>query len=173
MLKDLLKYGPIKSSIGNNMQNEKEDVVAVKESLRKLGYLQFDLQKAEPHGYITRDLDTGIKKFQSDNNLKIDGILEPQGETEYMIGHNLYQTVRDKVEAEPLAPPPGKKIPGTNIPDKGIPEQGYPNSRRYNPHKQPHPVNPDPLLEKKPPSSGLGMPVIDPDSLLLPFDRYI
>lgn len=73
-----LNNGRIGASIGNNRRNEESDVRGIKDSLSALG-----LFREEPrHGYITRDMDSAIKTFQRDSGLKIDGIMNPGGETE-------------------------------------------------------------------------------------------
>lgn len=73
------------SSIGNNLKNEISDVLNLKGVLHDLGFFEAD-NDAEPHGYITRELDSGIKRFQKENGLSVDGIIHPKGETEQKLG---------------------------------------------------------------------------------------
>ncbi|MDH5722970.1 MAG: peptidoglycan-binding protein [Alphaproteobacteria bacterium] len=72
-------------TVGNNRENRAEDVFAVKDALSDFGFFDFGSNKAEPHGIFTRELDEGIKDFQSQNGLRVDGILKPKGETESAI----------------------------------------------------------------------------------------
>ncbi|MDH5722961.1 MAG: peptidoglycan-binding protein [Alphaproteobacteria bacterium] len=72
-------------AVGNNRENRAEDVFAVKEALSDFGFFDFGSNKAEPHGIFTRELYEGIKDFQFQNGLRVDGILKPKGETESAI----------------------------------------------------------------------------------------
>lgn len=72
--------------VGNNLKNDPEDVLRVKTTLGSLG--RFD-QKQDKNGYITRDLDSAVKGYQRDKNLKIDGIIYPGGETEQSLQQDL------------------------------------------------------------------------------------
>lgn len=128
----------LKNSVGNNLSNQTQDVLKSKNALQRLGF--FDPKNdLEPHGFITRELDNGIKAFQKHESLRVDGLIFPKGETEEHINQSLRKNVNNEqqlpalpppsVEAEQLPPPKVKKkrtIPGTNIPDQGIPEQGFP-----------------------------------------------
>lgn len=62
------------------MDIEPDDVLSVKEKLKKFGYYK------EPEYGITKFSDNqmfdGIKKFQEDNKLKADAVMKPEGETE-------------------------------------------------------------------------------------------
>lgn len=77
-----LSGGMIGGSVGNRMRNAAEDILKVRDSLLRMGY-----GAAEQLGntILTRDMDNAIKEFQKDNNLKVDGILKPGGETESRI----------------------------------------------------------------------------------------
>ncbi|MDH5722949.1 MAG: peptidoglycan-binding protein [Alphaproteobacteria bacterium] len=79
---DIIGRGLISRSVGNNLENEERDVLAVKDGLSHAGFFSFDDNPAEPHGIITREMDDGIKSFQKSKGLKIDGRLFPKGETE-------------------------------------------------------------------------------------------
>ncbi len=72
----------LSKAVGNNFDNHPEDVFKIKDTLSDIGYFDFDSNPAEPHGIFTRELDEGIKDFQKDNALRVDGILKPKGETE-------------------------------------------------------------------------------------------
>lgn len=95
----------IKGAVGNNMDNDQEDVITVKRNLNKIGYFDNLDQDPEPHGFITKEMDTGIRSFQKDNGLKVDGILFPQGETE----QKLHSLISSDIEKEELPPPPTTK----------------------------------------------------------------
>lgn len=61
----------IHGAVGNNMDNRQEDVLTVKRHLNKTGYFDNLDLVPEPHGFITKEMDAGIRSFQKDNNLKI------------------------------------------------------------------------------------------------------
>ncbi|MBI1301977.1 MAG: hypothetical protein GC137_10050 [Alphaproteobacteria bacterium] len=71
----------LKGPVGNNLQNDPDDVRNTKTRLGTLGYFEEDTQ----NDYITRELDDGIKRFQTDHRLQVDGKLFPGGETENTI----------------------------------------------------------------------------------------
>ncbi len=68
----------LKGSVGNMMKNDEDDVINVKNALHRLGY------RAEPaqNGIIEQETDEGIRSFQREKGLKVDGYLMPEGETE-------------------------------------------------------------------------------------------
>ncbi len=61
------------------------DIRNTKASLNELGYFDEEID----NDFIIRTLDTNIKSFQKDNDLKVDGKLYPNGETENSIIQNL------------------------------------------------------------------------------------
>lgn len=77
----------LSGSVGNNQDNKEEDVQKTKRHLGKAGY--FDMNQDDSDNFdnpvLTRKLDTGIKGFQRDNDLKVDGVLKPRGETETVL----------------------------------------------------------------------------------------
>jgi peptidoglycan hydrolase-like protein with peptidoglycan-binding domain len=74
--------GPqLRAPVGNNRQNEEEDVRDVQATLSELGYLN-KKYRDEPSGIIDRDTDQGIRRFQQAYGLRQDGWLAPKGETE-------------------------------------------------------------------------------------------
>ena len=89
--------GLITGSVGNNMDNNEEDVLNVKRNLNKVGYFDDLDQEPEPHGIITKNMEDGIRSYQKDNGLKVDGILHPRGETE----RGLFHTITGQI-LEPL-----------------------------------------------------------------------
>lgn len=101
--------GLINESVGNNMHNAPDDVLRVKRKLSDKGFFD-NMIPPEPHGYVTRELDNGIKEFQAENALKIDGILKPLGETEdALLGRSM---------VEPLNMQTGYDATGRMIRDK-------------------------------------------------------
>ncbi len=124
--------GLITGSVGNNMDNHEDDVLNVKRNLNKAGYFDGLHKDPEPHGFITREMDNGIKMFQKDNGLKVDGILRPHGETENTL-NSILQDIGDDIEKEELPPQQNSKkmIPGTNIPDEGVWEGEIPYGNRF------------------------------------------
>ena len=69
----------LKNTIGSSSFVDAYDVKNTKSILRDWGYYPRD---KDIHGFTDNELFDGIKKFQSANNLKIDGIMQPNGETE-------------------------------------------------------------------------------------------
>ena len=70
----------IKQVIGSNYSSDPDDIWATKHSLRSSGYY-----KAPIFGmteYPDQQLIDAIKGFQHANNLQIDGVMKPNGETE-------------------------------------------------------------------------------------------
>lgn len=66
---------------------EPDDVLSVKNKLKDFGYYQ------EPEWGITNFTDNqmfdGIRRFQADNKLQVDGIIKPAGETETKINEKI------------------------------------------------------------------------------------
>ncbi len=76
------------NSVGNNRKNEASDVIAVQQKLSTLGYVS-PLKRFEPTGILDNDTVKGIRSFQRNNGLTVDGWLEPNGETEQALNsHN-------------------------------------------------------------------------------------
>lgn len=71
----------LKSPIGTNYRVDPDDLMGTKRALNKLGY--YDIP---PHRGIDDWTDDamfdGIKRFQKDNNLKVDAFMRPGGPTE-------------------------------------------------------------------------------------------
>jgi peptidoglycan hydrolase-like protein with peptidoglycan-binding domain len=63
--------------IGQNMDNDENDIINLKKKLNHLGRYNSPFL----HGYIDADLDKSIKTYQRDRNLKADGVVLPGGET--------------------------------------------------------------------------------------------
>ena len=69
----------LSKAVGNNLDNRPEDVFKIKDTLSDVGLFDFDDNPAEPHGIFTCELRDGIRDFQKDNGLRVDGILKPKG----------------------------------------------------------------------------------------------
>lgn len=78
----------LQGRVGDGHQNNEDDVGDVDSLLSILGFRPKEKQN-EPDHFISRDLDTAIKKFQKDNDLKKDGWLAPGGETELALNDKL------------------------------------------------------------------------------------
>lgn len=73
--------GLLHSSVGNNMDNDPEDIRKTKSNLKNAGYFNVHNEKID-NPIFTRTMNEGIKAFQKDKGLKVDGIIKPFGETE-------------------------------------------------------------------------------------------
>ncbi|MBI5163199.1 MAG: peptidoglycan-binding protein [Magnetospirillum sp.] len=76
--------GPVETSTRIDLN----DIVATKTALNRLGYYQ------PPYGsefgdWTDREMFDGIKRFQQDNALKVDGMMKPGGPTERTINRQL------------------------------------------------------------------------------------
>jgi len=95
-------------SVGNNLENDEEDVRTIRESFDAIDFNSNSKPEIEedgkPLGMITRALDTQIKDFQKENDLKVDGVINPGGETE----QTLLQKIAEK-KKEQTAPPNNQK----------------------------------------------------------------
>ncbi|MBI1326030.1 MAG: hypothetical protein GC136_00135 [Alphaproteobacteria bacterium] len=74
------------ASVGQRMENRESDVRNVKNSLNTLGYDAGDRNS----GFTTQTMEDAIRNFQSDNFLRNDGYMNPQGETLKMLNNKLY-----------------------------------------------------------------------------------
>ena len=76
----------LKGVIDNNNGHE-EDVLELKQNLQQLGY--YKTPKYGMTGYTDNETFEGVKRFQKDNNLTVDGVLKPGGETESKLNEHL------------------------------------------------------------------------------------
>jgi hypothetical protein len=70
--------GLLRAPIGNNMENDPRDVENTKRNFAAEGRYKRSVE----NGYIDQELNDAIIGFQRDKNLRIDGIMNPGGETE-------------------------------------------------------------------------------------------
>ena len=84
---DLFGSEPIRieKPVGPDAPNRRPDVAKVDTFLDRTGHL--DLARTEgPTGYFGSRVDQGIRGFQKDNALKVDGLINPDGETLQRLG---------------------------------------------------------------------------------------
>ncbi len=83
----------INNAVGNNLENEEDDVRNIRKKLDKADTDKaFEMEWEEDGktlGIITRGLDTQIKDFQKKNDLRVDGHINPGGETETALAQTL------------------------------------------------------------------------------------
>ena len=83
----------LSGSVGNNLDNEEEDVRRVRKSFEDIDFVREEESEKDyqgrPLGIITRGLDETIKDFQAENNLRVDGYMTPGGETETALSQQL------------------------------------------------------------------------------------
>lgn len=71
---------PLRGSVGNRRDNDPDDVIRVKRRLSDSGY--YETPSYGLTGYIDADTEEGLKHFQRDRGLKVDGYMAPGGPTE-------------------------------------------------------------------------------------------
>lgn len=80
----------IKAPVGPAAPNRRPDVAKVETFLDRTG--QLDLITTDgPTGYYGSRVDQGIRRFQKDNALKVDGLVKPEGPTIQRLGTVLLQ----------------------------------------------------------------------------------
>jgi murein L,D-transpeptidase YcbB/YkuD len=71
----------VSAPVGVGLTNSEDDMRRLDGALRTLNAYTPAAHHTEPVSYITRELDDGIKAFQEQNMLKVDGVVNPGGET--------------------------------------------------------------------------------------------
>ncbi len=104
----------INRPVGNNLENDDEDVLQAKRAFSKAGYYNRPVE----NGIIDRELDDAILAFQYDNDLKPDRIMNPGGETEVALNTVLKQTQSDDTPESELPPIPPKKPSKPPLPER-------------------------------------------------------
>lgn len=108
--------GPsIFGNVGNNMDNDDEDVRTVRRTFdemlnRPVAQRETD-PAGRPLGIITQQMDDDIRTFQKDNDLKVDGYLEPGGETVMAMAAQLQKKQEAAKPASPLPQKPAEEKP--------------------------------------------------------------
>ena len=77
----------LSGTVGDGLENDPADVRNAKRGLSALGFFDGETE----NDFITRELDSSIRGFQRDNDLRVDGILLPGGETETSIMRDMDQ----------------------------------------------------------------------------------
>lgn len=78
-----------------------EDVVGVKTRLQREGY--YDIPSYGLTPYPDSRLFEGIRKFQRDNGLAVDGVMNPGGETEQALRYPIQMTIQRVMEITVLS----------------------------------------------------------------------
>ncbi len=95
---DIKKPTTLSSSVGDRGTNKRRDVAKVEKMLGDAGTL--DLKKTDgPTGYWGMRTSDATKAFQKKNNLKIDGQINPAGETVKKLGQVLAAALKPKTNA--------------------------------------------------------------------------
>ena len=82
----------LNETIDENSNANLDDTANIKFALTSLGY--YDDSETGLSPYADRKLFTAIKDFQKDNELKVDGIIKPDGPTQKTIKNKLNSTVQ-------------------------------------------------------------------------------
>ncbi|MCI5060271.1 MAG: hypothetical protein MRY79_04275 [Alphaproteobacteria bacterium] len=91
---DLFK--PISKSVGNNMENDPDDVIRTKKKFKTIGRYNDEIN----NGYIDRELDDAIWGFQRKEKLKPDGFMNPGGETERTLNKKVKEKEKERERKE-------------------------------------------------------------------------
>ena len=126
----------LSAPVGNSKANQSDDVKQVQRSLGRLG-LASESKLYEPSGILDRETIDSMRAFQGSNDLRVDGFMNPGGETETAINSSLYRLASpmaedgegrdgDNEEETPPPPPPeddedeeGDEGDGNNDGDEG------------------------------------------------------
>ena len=158
MLARILRGQLIEKSVGNNVENAEDDVRGVKRALTLMD--RFDGNTSpEPHGIITREMDESVRGFQRDNDLRVDGVLNPRGETEGALLGRVSETVLSNMqrlgqsedrllEIDRGDNPPPRFNHGTLLKDKGAEKEPPPEKAEEKPPAPDKKPNPPKDFEK-------------------------
>ena len=107
MILDIIKNFAIGGNVGNNMSNDPEDVRTVKTGLDVLDYNPYSAEESEtePHGYMTREMDTAVRDYQRDKGARVDGFLRPNGKTETAMKSDLYKIAEKEEDKDDFYKP--------------------------------------------------------------------
>lgn len=93
------------TAIGNTLPSAEEDIINTRKVFNRI---EEESGGDESFVLFDKKLDTTIRKFQKDNDLKQDGIMQPGGETERAVNKAI-NAPAPKPERKPLPPYPKKK----------------------------------------------------------------
>lgn len=137
-----MSWFSLSKAMGTNYTVDPGDIVNTKTALNQLGY--YDVP---PHRGIDDWTDdsmfNGIKAFQKDNGLKVDGFMRPDGPTEQAINSSLAEGRNDAGAGNSgdLILAAGRREPNVGIPSQIPPHQrkpdGTPDIRHIPPEYEP------------------------------------
>lgn len=82
-------------TLASTDDNNVKDTLLVKTALEALGYyFRSTAESEELNPFPNEELFEGIKEFQKDNNLKVDRIIKPGGETEKAINESISEQIK-------------------------------------------------------------------------------
>ncbi|MCK5296953.1 MAG: minor capsid protein [Alphaproteobacteria bacterium] len=125
----------IKSTIGDGYNMNLDDVMSVKTILNSLGY--YDVPKYGMTVYPDQQMIVGIKSYQHDNGLTVDGYMKHSGETVKSMNRNssegsdvktqayIWRTKSDNKVRSSHAEREGKIFSWDNPPEGGHPGEAY------------------------------------------------
>jgi len=84
----------LRKTVGPSHNVEPDDILALKKALNQTGHYKVPDFGITP--YPDTPLIKGIKKFQKDHDLKVDGVMKPGGPTENALGRKLVASERSE-----------------------------------------------------------------------------
>ena len=157
----------LEQPVGWDSPNRNDDVAEVGELLNKVEYLKSGKNDG-PTGVYDDRTDKALRSFQHDNGLKVDGLVNPEGQTIRRLGEKTGPDI-------PMMPPPGPGTTAAEIaamgragPDGRLPKVRAPSPQRPTilepgfraltppaaPHVGDRQAPPKPVVQ--PPSPGMG-----------------
>ncbi|GGF71006.1 hypothetical protein GCM10011332_26220 [Terasakiella brassicae] len=125
----------LSSTISPFNDTQPDDVIKTKSALALTGHYQIPDFGITP--YPDTPMIDGIKKFQKDNGLKVDGVMKPQGPTETALGSQSksISTVNpfaaSQEEKKLSTPKPPKIDPLTGLPEQKAPKLKMPTAKQW------------------------------------------
>lgn len=104
-------YRVFQGSIGQNLDNDQDHIINIKNKLAFLGRYQDEYKS----GFIDAVLDRGIRQYQRDRNLKSDGVIYPGGETEATILGEMIDPKRTEQDVKMAFAPAAVAIPAAKV----------------------------------------------------------
>jgi peptidoglycan hydrolase-like protein with peptidoglycan-binding domain len=125
----------LSSTISPFNDTQPDDVLKTKMALAQTGHYQVPSFGVTP--YPDTPMIDGIKKFQQNNGLKVDGIMKPNGPTENALGQQtkVISTINPFASTQepkkPSAPKPPKIDPLTGLPEQKAPKLKMPTQQQW------------------------------------------
>ena len=101
------------------------DIVNAKQALRQLGYYQPPIGN-QIGAWVDNNLFDGVRKFQRDNRLKVDGVMKPGGPTEKTINQRLGFVSKAQDNGDDQNKDPSVIVPPAGDPNMPILDQPFP-----------------------------------------------